>query len=122
MSKRDLCAAICLVAASVASPAQASIICEVNLNGRLGLDKGGDVWVDMVGAGILRVCNVSSTNAIGTTKETCAAWYSSLLTYKAGHGRAIFYFDTSVPSNTGLSSCADLGDWLTWMPYFLQSI
>lgn len=96
--------------AMAAVPAQAQI-CEVNTAGRLGVDSASVLFVDFVGAGIISICSMNGTDAGGTTKEACAAWYGALLTYKATRVRAQFYFSNSNPVNADLTSCGNLGDW-----------
>ena len=107
--------------AMAAVPAQAQI-CEVNTAGRLAVDGNSTLHVDMIGAGIINICSMNGTDAGGTTKEACAAWYGALLTYKVGRMRAQFYFSSSNPVNTGVTSCGDLGDWRARTPYFMESI
>lgn len=111
--------AIILVCA-VNSQAQAQI-CEINLNGRLGLSKDGSLQIDMKDAGIINVCSLSVTSQ-GTPKEACAGWYSALITLKMAKGRAQFYFNQGEPANNGVSQCNQLGNWTTRAPYFLETI
>jgi hypothetical protein len=65
---------------------------------------------------------LSETAYGGVTKEACAAWYGSLLTYKTMRLRARFYFDLTDPANAGVTTCATLGDWRSRHVYFLESM
>ena len=82
----------------------------------LGLASGGNVTVDL-GYGVWTICNLSGTSG-SATKETCAGWYSSLITARAGTKTITLYFTPS--DNSGITTCSGLGTWSVRAPYFLE--
>ena len=82
----------------------------------LGLSNDGTVEVDN-GNGIWAVCSLSGTYG-STTTEACAAWYSGMLTARAGARTITIYFAPS--DNAGIATCAGLGNWAGRYPYFVQ--
>lgn len=105
---------------STVVPAQAQI-CEINFGGRLGIGKEGALYVDFIGAGIVSICSMTTTER-GVSKEACAAWYSTLLSLKLAKARARFYFNTTDPGNASITTCASLGEWVGRTPYFLETM
>ena len=75
--------------------------------------------VDIEGAGIINICSLSN-NDRGVTKEACAGWYSTLLSYRFQRAKARFYFSPENYGNAGLSACNQLGDWAVRTPYYME--
>lgn len=119
--RRKWASGAAMMMAVVFSSSAQSQICEINLAGRLGISKEGNLYVDMKGAGIVAICSMSGTDR-GISKEACTGWYSALLSLKMAHARAQFYFNGSEPANSGVVQCSQLGDWTVRTPYFLETI
>lgn len=116
--KKPRCVALIMLFA--ASPASAQI-CEINLNGRLGLGRAGELYIDMKDAGIINICSIAVADR-STSPQACSGWYSALLTLKMARARAQFYFRSADPGNADLTACDKLGDWKERTPYFLETI
>lgn len=116
---RSYAVTLTLLALIAAAPANAAVICLANPAGRLAVDAGGTVLVDFDGAGIVKICSMSSATAV-VAKEACVAWYSTLLTYRTMRTKARFYFEESHQGNAGVTSCAALGDWVSRNPYYME--
>lgn len=114
-------ASLLVVGSMLALPAvaDAAFICAADPTKRLAIDSGGGVLVDIDGAGIINICSMSSDRN-GVTKEACNGWYSTLLTYRSMRAKARLYFTPEAPGNSGVSSCAGLGDWTVRTPYFME--
>lgn len=108
-----------LLGCSTAAYADVSV-CDAVPYARLGIDAGGELLVDFSGAGIIKLCSMTSSDR-GISKEACTAWYSALLTHRASRTRVRFYFNTANPANAGVTSCAALGDWAVRAPYFMEA-
>ena len=73
-----------------AGPASAEVFtCLADPPRRLSIDAGGNVLLDVDGAGIINICSLSIDDR-GVTKEACCGWYSTLLTYRLQKAKARF--------------------------------
>lgn len=93
--------------------------CLADPSKRLSIDSGGSVLVDIDGAGIINICSLSNGDR-GVTKEACAGWYSTLLTYRFQKAKARLYFNQEYYGMAGVTSCPALGDWHARTPYYIE--
>jgi hypothetical protein len=101
-------------------PATAAILCQADPAVSLAIDSAGNVYTNFVGAGVVNICNMYQ-NERGITKETCAGWYSGLLSAQSQRTKVTFYIDNAVGPNVGVTSCSTLGNYATRAPYFMIS-
>lgn len=86
---------------------------------QLSSSAGGTVTFDG-GYGIINICTLTAASG-GVDKETCTAWYSTLLTLQMAGRGVTLYFDTANSYNTGLTttcSAANFGNYNFHPPYF----
>lgn len=105
-----------LVLCCVAIEARANFLCQAIPADFLGIDAGGTVLTSIEGTGRIKICNLERDHA-GIGAQTCAGWYSTLLTARS---KVSVYFDETNPLNVGSTSCATLGEWVVRVPYYLE--
>ncbi len=111
----------CIIAVILlAGSASAEVFtCLADPSKRLSIDSGGSVLVDIDGAGIINICSLSNGDR-GVTKEACAGWYGTLLTYRFQKTKARLYFNQEYYGMAGVTSCPALGDWHARTPYYIE--
>jgi hypothetical protein len=112
---------------SLAQPAMATAFsCPPEQVQAVGQGHGGDVYLRM-SFGTINVCSTAySSGAI--SPDTCRGWLSQFFTSRA-MGRPVgLWFDTSEPSNSGLTvgQCTSAnfnagGNWASHRPYYIET-
>jgi hypothetical protein len=109
-----------LLGVSISGAASAEVFtCLADPSKRLSIDSGGSVLVDIDGAGIINICSLSNGDR-GVTKEACAGWYSTLLTYRFQKAKARLYFNQGYYGMADVTSCPALGNWNARTPYYIE--
>lgn len=90
--------------------------------GYLGLNQSGYIVTSVGDApGPLLICSINAT-VDSITATQCQAVFSMLLTLKSTGRRVVYYFDSSSPSNGGITTCPGLDAWSVRVPYHFEII
>lgn len=122
MRIRPMIATMVATVAWASSAQAATFSCTAQDPAWSGYAVHGGVSVKIEGAtGPISVCSTSvATDGLSTA--SCRDIFSTIVTAQASGRRLVFYFDSDYPSNSGISSCAQLGAWVTRVPYFVEFV
>ena len=110
--------ALLLFFLGLAAPAQAvTHYCQGTV-GNVVTTWGGQVLTN-IGYGLFGVCDLEGDSPhTSASKETCGAWYATLIAAKSTGTPVQFALNTADTPNANMTSCTDLGNpsWVTRAP------